>query len=82
MLKLTPVHKIEDLKKDDLFVTLMPKSDRIFRVGAIDGETIFVEPAHEKIPLGSAYTKGFAKTKLESMLLHAQILKISHEESN
>lgn len=81
MLKLTPVHKIEDLKKDDLVTLSDALGTSVVRVDCIDGDRLFLVAPHENIHFSGS--KGnYHEYTFEGITRIYQILRIHSEEIN
>jgi len=86
MLNLKPIHRIEDLNKNDL-IFVIPAGHRngrnaILRVGGIDGKFLFLEKPNDKMRIRFPGGDDFYKVTLEEMLTYNQVLRICNEESD
>lgn len=78
MLTLKPVHKTDDLKKDDLIFITVRNGSAVARVDCIDGETIFLKAAHDNL-MFRGNNGQYHKDTLSKILENHQILRICEE---
>ena len=76
MLKLTPVHSMKDLKKDDLLYMMHSKGDYLCRLDCIDGENLFLTLPHINVRLHFPGGEDHEKTTLEELKAMCQVLKV------
>lgn len=76
MFNLKPVHRIEDLKVNDLIYYVSRFGNDLYRIGCIDGAQLYLITPHDNL------SSRDLKTTIEDLLMLGQILKVYNEKSN